>query len=310
MAKISPRTSSFLVSAILLLFGSGLASDARNGKHVSLSKELQRLQEDRFGNRRRRKAVEVLHHYPPLEINNEVLSSIGQVLLQRQKSDLELQPHVATTAQHQSAEKSETDADADAFWRGIGMSMPNDRPTSPENPTATGTPTAPPSRDGGDASKAPAEAPSGDSTSTSTTPTLTPTLTPTTASTGTTPNSTTPGNGTGTSRSPDSGEDSSNPPTTKVPTSLSPETPLPTTETDVPTEAPSPKQPGNEAPSAEEEDRTLAPTRLEDVESPPTSGARSKNRALLLGSSIGGALLVAAILCVGVVTCERRESNV
>ena len=80
--------------------------------------------------------------------------------------------------------------------------------------------------------------------------------------------------------------------------------------TSSPTIAPTspPTAEGNQAPPTEApmDDRTLAPTRLEDIERPAESAA---SRSLVLGSSIGGALVLAGICFVFVVSCELRRGT-
>ena len=80
----------------------------------------------------------------------------------------------------------------------------------------------------------------------------------------------------------------------------------PVSKVTVPPSAEAIQAPPTEAPLPPWTDRTLAPTRLEDIERPAESAA---SRSVVLGSSISGALLLALLCFVFVVSCELRREG-
>ena len=269
----------------MLLFGTSLASERRYLEKVNDgSSKGGPAVPMRYNNRkaRRRKPVQDLAEVS----EKEVLSSIGTVLVKRKKSQIELQPRV--------------DKDDEEFWNQLGkMSLPNPSPSpvasSPPNGNDNGNDDTNESDNGnnngndngndngngnGSDSLPPVQTPN---------PTPFPTLAP-------------------------------DPPTlvpTVGPEATTPETSAPTaTETTdvyapvakvtVPPSAQAIQAPPTEAPLPPTPDRTLAPTTLEDFERPVESAA---SRSVVLGSSISGALLLALLCFVFVVSCELRRDG-
>lgn len=254
----------------MLTVNEALASEVRYNEPVDDGNQLYRPSV-RYSSRKARKRQPLKELADISE--KELLSSVGNAFQKRKKSQVELQPRVDTADE--------------SFWKNLGeMSLPNPSPSPVVTPPPNGN----------------------DNDSTTPSPTPKPGPSPTVGDPPIAPVTPAP--------IPTAGTDDS-PAPSPVPTMVDTDVYAPITRaTNSPTTnaPPPPTNPptaeGNQAPPTQapvsDEQRTLAPTRLTDLERPAESAA---SRSIVLGSSIGGALVLAGICFVFVVSCELRRGS-